>query len=78
MGVRIPPRLPALSGMMDYLKRLWQFFREVMAEFNKVNWPDRFQIFNSTAVVVVVVGVIGVFLFLVDIGLSRLVGVILR
>jgi len=64
--------------MMDYLKRIRQFFREVVAEFNKVNWPDRFQVANSTAVVMVVVGVIGVFLFLVDIGLSRLVGVILR
>ncbi len=49
-----------------------------MAEFDKVSWPDRFQVFNSTAVVLVVVGVIGVFLFLVDIGLSRFVGVILR
>ncbi len=63
---------------MEYLQRLQQFFREVVAEFKKVSWPSRFQVVNSTAVVLVVVGVIGFFLFLVDIGLSRVVGVILR
>ncbi len=67
---------------MEYWKSIWerisQFFWEVVAEFNKVSWPDRSQVTNSTAVVLVVVGVIGLFLFLVDIGLSRVVGVILR
>lgn len=63
---------------MEYLRRVGQFFREVMAEFHKVNWPGRIQVANSTTVVLVVVGVIGLFLFLVDIGLSRIVGVILR
>ena len=63
---------------MESLRRVGQFFREVMAEFNKVNWPERIQVANSTVVVLVVVGVIGLFLFLVDIGLSRVVEVILR
>ena len=63
---------------MEYVRRVQQFVREVVAEFKKVNWPGRFQVANSTAVVLVVVGVIGIFLFLVDIGLSRVVGVILR
>ncbi|MBI4242003.1 MAG: preprotein translocase subunit SecE [Candidatus Rokubacteria bacterium] len=63
---------------MEFLRRVQQFFREVVAEFKKVNWPGRVQVANSTVVVLVVVGVIGFFLFLVDIGLSRVVGVILR
>ena len=63
---------------MDYLRRFREFFDEVVAEFRKVNWPDRSQVTNSTAVVLVVVGVIGLFLFLVDIGLSRVVELILR
>ena len=63
---------------MDYLRRVREFFNEVMAEFRKVNWPGRFQVVNSTAVVLVVVVVIGMFLFLVDISLSRVVEVILR
>lgn len=63
---------------MEYLRRIQQFLREVLAEFKKVNWPSRFQVANSTVVVFVVVGVIGLFLFMVDIGLSRVVEVILR
>jgi len=63
---------------MEYLRRIQQFFREVLAEFRKVSWPGRFQVTNSTVVVLVVVGVIGLFLFVVDIGLSRVVEVILR
>ena len=63
---------------MEYLRRVQQFFKEVLAEFKKVSWPGRFQVANSTAVVMVVVAVIGLFLFLVDIGLSRVVEVILR
>jgi len=63
---------------MEYVRRVQQFFREVVAEFKKVNWPGRFQVLNSTAVVLVVVGVIGLFLFVVDIGLSRVAEIILR
>jgi preprotein translocase subunit SecE len=63
---------------MEYVRRVQQFFREVVAEFKKVNWPGRFQVSNSTAVVLVVVGVIGLFLFVVDIGLSRVAEIILR
>ena len=63
---------------MEYLRRIQQFLREVLAEFKKVSWASRFQVANSTVVVFVVVGVIGLFLFMVDIGLSRVVEVILR
>ena len=49
-----------------------------MAEFKKVNWPGRPEIVNSTAVVLVVTVVIAFFLALVDIGLSRFVGLVLR
>ncbi len=63
---------------MEFLRRFQQFFREVMAEFRKVNWPSRPMIVNSTAVVLVVTGVIAVFLWAVDLGLARIVGVILR
>ncbi|MBI4607986.1 MAG: preprotein translocase subunit SecE [Candidatus Rokubacteria bacterium] len=63
---------------MEYLTRIREFFREVSAEFRKVVWPGRFQIVNSTAVVLVVVVMIALFLFFVDIGLSRVAEVVLR
>ncbi|MBI2153306.1 MAG: preprotein translocase subunit SecE [Candidatus Rokubacteria bacterium] len=58
--------------------RIQQFLREVMAEFRKVNWPSQPMIVNSTAVVLVVTGVLAVFLWVVDLGLARIVGVILK
>ncbi len=63
---------------MEYLRRIQQFFNEVMVEFRKVNWPSRPMILNSTTVVLVVTVIIGFFLWAVDWGLSRVVGAILR
>jgi len=63
---------------MQYLSKIREFFREVMAEFKKVNWPGRSAIINSTAVVLVVTVVIAFFLAGVDVGLARIVGLILR
>ena len=63
---------------MEFLGRVQQFFREVVAEFRKVNWPSQPMIVNSTAVVLVVTVVIAVFLWVVDLGLARIVGVILK
>jgi preprotein translocase subunit SecE len=63
---------------MEYLRRIQEFFREVLAEFKKVNWPGRSDIMNSTAVVLVVTVVIAFFLAAVDIGLARIVGLVLR
>src|SRR5499433_933564 len=96
MGVRIPPRLPALArglgreseqrigdqeesrGSMEFLGRVQQFFREVAAEFRRVNWPSRAEVVNSTAVVLAVVVILAVFLAAVDVGLSWVVDRVLR
>ena len=63
---------------MEFLTRFQQFFREVMAEFRKVNWPSQPVIVNSTAVVLVVTGVLAIFLWVADLGLARIVGVVLK
>ncbi len=63
---------------MEFLKRVKEFFLEVLAEFRRVNWPSREDVAASTAVVLVVVFVLAMYLGAVDVGLSRLVGVILK
>lgn len=63
---------------MGFLATVQQFFREVMAEFRKVNWPSRKEVSNSTVIILVVVIVIASFLWVVDIGLARVVELILR
>jgi preprotein translocase subunit SecE len=63
---------------MEFLTRLREFFQEVTAEFRRVNWPSRQEVAASTAVVLVVVFVLSMYLGAVDVALSRLVGVILK
>jgi preprotein translocase subunit SecE len=63
---------------MEFLNRLKGFFEEVMAEFRRVNWPSRQDVAASTAVVLVVVFILAMYLGAVDVALSRLVGVILK
>ena len=63
---------------MEFLTRLREFFQEVLAEFRRVNWPSRQEVAASTAVVLVVVFVLSMYLGAVDVALSRLVGVMLK
>ena len=50
-----------------------QFLREVKQELKKVTWPSRRDTLAGTAVVLVAVLVIAVFLSIVDSGLSYLI-----
>jgi preprotein translocase subunit SecE len=63
---------------MELVRKLREFFHDVVIEFRKVSWPSRREVTGSTTVVIVVVLVLAVFLAVVDVGLSRLVGLILR
>jgi preprotein translocase subunit SecE len=51
-----------------------QFLREVKTELKKVAWPNKRQTVQSTAVVLVLVSIVSIFLGLVDLVLARLVG----
>jgi len=55
-----------------------QFLREVKIELKKVAWPSRKQTIGSTAVVLILVFIISAFLGIVDMGLSRLVRLVLQ
>jgi preprotein translocase subunit SecE len=63
---------------MELLGNVQQFFRDVAAEFRRVNWPSRAEVAASTVVVLALVFVVALYLGLVDVILSRIVGVILR
>ncbi len=56
--------------------RASRFFTEVMAEMRKVSWPTRSQLLQATAVVVIFVAVVAVYLAVVDELMSRLVDAI--
>ena len=71
-------KVPATRSGKNYLGQALQFLREVKVELKKVTWPTRKQTIGSTAVVIVLVMIISLFLGLVDIGLSSLIRVILQ
>ena len=58
---------------MGVFTRAREFLGEVVVEFRKVTWPNRQQLVNSTAVVIVVTLIVAFFLGGVDIGLARIV-----
>ncbi len=55
-----------------------QFLREVKIELNKVTWPTRQQTIASTVVVIILVFIISFFLGLADMGLSKIIEVLLH
>ena len=77
MGVRIPG-LPHGHKDMELLKKVREFFRDVVVEFRRVSWPNRRDVMGSTTVVIVMVLVLAMFLAAVDNALSWLVGFVLR
>ncbi len=54
-----------------------QFLKEVKIELKKVVWPTRKDTLASTSVVLIIVMIIAFFLGLVDLGLSRIIRLIL-
>ena len=55
-----------------------QFLREVKTELKKVTWPSRKDTLSGTAVVLVAVFIIAIFLGIVDSGLSNLIKELLK
>jgi preprotein translocase subunit SecE len=61
--------------MLDKFK---EFFREVQVETKKVVFPSKDELIGSTWVVIITVFIISLFLGIIDLGLSKLVGIALR
>ena len=60
------------------IEKIKQFFREVKVETKKVVYPSREELISSTWVVIITVTVISMFLGIVDLGLTKLVGMAIR
>jgi len=60
------------------VNKVKQFFREVKFEIKKVVFPTKDELIGSTWVVIITVVVISLFLGVIDLSLSELVGVVLR
>ena len=67
-----------VSRLAEYPRRFRQFLHEVRVEMKQVTWPTRDDVYATTAVVIATVFFFGVFLFLVDLGVSRMVERVIR
>ena len=60
------------------IEKIKQFFREVKVETHKVVYPGREELIGSTWVVIVTVIVLSAFLGIVDVSLTKLIGLMIR
>jgi preprotein translocase subunit SecE len=59
-------------------KKIAKFFQEVRVEMSKVAWPTRDELFASAKVVIIISLLFALYIFVVDTGLSRIMGFILK
>ena len=60
------------------IAKVKKFLSEVKIEIKKVVFPSKDELIGSTWVVIITVLLISIFLGIVDLGLSKLVGIALR
>ena len=59
-------------------KKISKFFQEVRIEMSKVAWPTRDELFASAKVVIIISLLFALYIFVVDTGLSRIMGIVLK
>ena len=65
------------TGELNFYQKSVEFLKEVKVELKKVTWPTRKQTSGTTVVVIIFVFIVAVFLGIFDLGLSKLVQVVL-
>ncbi len=62
---------------MEKIEAVKTYLKEVRAELNKVTWTGRKEIVSGTIAVLVLSGVVSLFLWVIDFGLSQVVRLVL-
>ncbi len=63
--------------MVTSIQKVTQFIKEVRFELKRVTWPSRKETLAGTAVVLIIALIAASFLGIVDLGLSRLIKMVL-
>ncbi|AIG24572.1 preprotein translocase subunit SecE [Brevibacillus sp. 7WMA2] len=63
---------------MNIFSRTGSFLKDVVSELKKVRWPNRKELVSYTTVVVLAITFLAVFMFVVDFGISELIGLIIK
>jgi preprotein translocase subunit SecE len=65
-----------VAGIRSGTSRLISYFKEGIAELKRVRWPNRKQVTSLTSVVIVNVLIMSILVYLFDLGISKLLGLI--
>ncbi|MBR2042856.1 MAG: preprotein translocase subunit SecE [Clostridia bacterium] len=68
--------LASKGAKKPLLKRILHFFKDYKSECKKIVWPGIKEVLKNTGIVLVMFVVIGAIIWLVDFGLSQLLGII--
>jgi preprotein translocase subunit SecE len=68
----------AVEGVTGWFTGLREFFGEVRNELKRVTWPSRKEVYATTFVVILTSIFFGVYLWVVDLGLSALINRIFK
>jgi len=63
---------------MKIFEKITQFITEVKVEMQKVSWSTREELIGSTTVVIVSTLLLAIFIGIVDVILSKFVGILLK
>ncbi len=78
-SITIPgPLTKLVDRLAEHPRRFRRFLHDVRVETRQVTWPSVSDVRATTAVVIVTVFFFGVFLFLVDFGVSQVVEQVLK
>ncbi|MPZ74961.1 MAG: preprotein translocase subunit SecE [Deltaproteobacteria bacterium] len=66
-----------IEKLQDGLRRAIEFVKEAWQELKKVHWPSRKETYAATAVVIIVVVLVSVYLAIVDLGLTTVIQAII-
>ncbi len=73
------------GGVVGFLARIGAgfrrtggFFSDVLSELKKVRWPNRKELTTYSVVVLTTVTLLAIFVYVVDLGISALINLILR
>ena len=68
---------PANKNNPNVFKRLWKYLRACKGELKKITWPTPKQTTKNFLIVLVVILVMGLFIFGLDQGLYKLLGLVM-
>ncbi len=66
-----------MEKIKEIFRKITQFLSSAKAELKKVTWPDKKQTLASTAVVIIIVFIVAIYLGIIDYALAKIVKLII-